>query len=390
MTAASEKTTTTATAAKSTATMPKFVLANHGNPGTAVATSVQWQWFLGAFCLGLFVVSWVTSLASPFVLGLALYFQIWTVAGVILSLVVLAYIPWYPPGDPHPLKQAFQQFCVYSTSYYFRSVRVFFEGQDVPKANNEPSQERQQQQRSLTTKTDSKSDKNSNAKNDTPNTNDNTKPTLLLVHPHGVFSFGWSMLVLRLHDVHFCFAHSLYMSPFFRLFSRLTGNPASANKPAMQAAMRQGKHLALIPGGLEEATITTTSAERVYIQKRMGFVKLSLQHGYQLRPVYSFNEINTFRNLQGMFPLRLLMNRYGIPGVIPFGWFPVPCLPRPNVDLMVVVGPPLELPKIPDPTPEDVQTWHAKYVEALQELFERNKVAAYGAEVAKTKKLELW
>ena len=190
----------------------------------------------------------------------------------------------------------------------------------------------------------------------------------------------------------FCFSSAFFVSPFFRLFSRVTGNPASADKANMQALMRKGRHLALIPGGFEEATLTINSptVERVYIKNRKGFIKLCLQQGYQVRPVYSFGEVEAYDNVQGQFSLRLLMNRYGIPAVIPFGWFPLPCLPKPNVNLLVVVGPPLVLPKVAQPSKEDVQTWHDKYMEALQALYHRYKVEAYGPELAKTKKFELW
>ena len=45
----------------------------------------------------------------------------------------------------------------------------------------------------------------------------------------------------------------------------------------------------------------------------------------------------------------------------------------PQVDLVSVVGKPLELPLIPNPTEEDVSKWHGLYVEALVDVFERNK-----------------
>jgi hypothetical protein len=49
----------------------------------------------------------------------------------------------------------------------------------------------------------------------------------------------------------------------------------------------------------------------------------------------------------------------------------VPSLPQ--VDLVSVVGKPLELPLIPNPTKEDVTKWHVAYIEALVDVFERNK-----------------
>lgn len=363
-----------ATVAEAEAIPPKLFVVEDNRGGPA---ATMWQWLMGGLCFSTFILSWVLSLASPMLLILSLYCHSWLATSVIAILTTLAYLPWSP--NPVP---AFQTMFLHYTRYYFRSLRIVFEGQNIPTSvtDNKDSTAR-----------DSTVVKN---KQDEQDDYDDDKvrraPTLLAVHPHGIFSLGWSMLVLRLHHVHFCFAHSLYLSPFFRLFARLTGNPESANKGAMQAAMRKGRHLALIPGGLEEATITSGSAERVYIKKRFGFVKLCLQYGYQLRPVYSFGEIEAFDNLQGLFPFRLWMNRYGIPGAIPWGWLPIPFLPKPNVDLMVVVGPILKLPMIADPTFEDVQNWHARYIEALQDLFERHKVEAYGPDIGKNKTLELW
>ena len=221
---------------------------------------------------------------------------------LIIGVTILAYVPWYP--SPHPVAEAIRQFFVHNTPFYFRSMKVISEGEPLPGQVDSPS--------TTTTKAT------------------NEPPTLLSVHPHGIFTLGWSMLYLRLRQVDFCFSSALFVSPFFRLFSRVTGNPASADKANMQALMRKGRHLALIPGGFEEATLTINSptVERVYIKNRKGFIKLCLQQGYQVRPVYSFGEVEAYDNVQGQFSLRLLMNRYGIPAVIPFDGFPFPVCPN--------------------------------------------------------------
>lgn len=44
-----------------------------------------------------------------------------------------------------------------------------------------------------------------------------------------------------------------------------------------------------------------------------------------------------------------------------------------HAPLNTVVGNPIKLPKIDNPTQEDVDKWHAVYVEKLIDLFERNK-----------------
>ena len=68
----------------------------------------------------------------------------------------------------------------------------------------------------------------------------------------------------------------------------------------------------------------------------------------------------------------------------------LPLLPRGTVDMRIVVGPPIVLPKIEKPTKEEVKKWHDTYVAALVKLFDEHKEVAYGPEVGKVTKLEVW
>ena len=68
----------------------------------------------------------------------------------------------------------------------------------------------------------------------------------------------------------------------------------------------------------------------------------------------------------------------------------IPLLPRSNVDMKIVIGAPIVLPKIDNPSKDVVKQWHDRYVAALVKLFEDHKEDYYGPEVAKTTKLEVW
>lgn len=48
-------------------------------------------------------------------------------------------------------------------------------------------------------------------------------------------------------------------------------------------------------------------------------------------------------------------------------------MPEPFVDLITVVGQPLQFPQIPSPTPDEVDKYFEMYVQALRDLFDRNK-----------------
>ncbi len=64
---------------------------------------------------------------------------------------------------------------------------------------------------------------------------------------------------------------------------------------------------------------------------------------------------------------------FGIPAIFPWGETFLPFLPRADTPMKIVIGKPLQLPKIDSPTPADVDTHHAEYVKRLRELFESHR-----------------
>ncbi|KAL3915383.1 MAG: hypothetical protein SGILL_005683 [Bacillariaceae sp.] len=216
--------------------------------------------------------------------------------------------------------------------------------------------------------------------------------TFYAIHPHGAFCMGWGTLFLHqaFESVRFCFAPYLYMTPFFRLFTRCTGRPGSAGKTSMITYLKEGESLALLPGGFEEATLTCMQQDRVFIKKRTGFIRLCLQHGVAVRPVFVFGEKDCYWNVQGGWDWRLTLNRYGIPTILTWGRWWIPLLPKKDASLFIAVGNAINLPRIENPSKEQVKQWHDKYVTALTRLYDDNKDEAYGPTKAKAMKLEVW
>jgi hypothetical protein len=81
----------------------------------------------------------------------------------------------------------------------------------------------------------------------------------------------------------------------------------------------------------------------------------------------------TFRFIQCESLFFFSFFRLGLPAIVPWGQWWCPILPKNQVDLHVVVGTPLALPTIPQPTQNDIDTWHGLYVEHLIELFDHHK-----------------
>jgi hypothetical protein len=324
------------------------------NDGHVTAT----QKFYAGCVLGGFIVMWLLSVSSPFLFVICVAMKCYVFASFIALATVVAYAPW----EQNSMTRRFHKFISEYTPYHFQSVQVIVQG-EMPN--------------------------NSNDKTATPPT-----PTFFAIHPHGAFCMGWSILFCHelMGHVRFCFAPYLFASPFFRIFCRLTGRPGSASRPSMSHYMAKGdESIALPPGGFEEATLSCTTVDRVFIKKRTGFIKLCLKYGMPVRPIYVFGEKGVFWNVQGLWKLRLSINRYGFPTILPWGHPLFALVPKTTVPLTIVIGEPLVLPKIVDrdPTKEEVTMWHAKYMAALTRIFEEHKEIAYGPE-AKTAKLEMW
>ncbi|KAK1941499.1 Diacylglycerol O-acyltransferase 2 [Phytophthora citrophthora] len=200
---------------------------------------------------------------------------------------------------------------------------------------------------------------------------------LFAFHPHGVLSSGFAfngahhMGFLQAH-CRWLVAENLFWFPVMRdLLNWMDFN--SVARSTFHRVMTTGQNVCLIPGGFEEATLYERGKHRVYIKKRFGFIKLALQHGYKVHPVYTFGEEYAYHTFPYFLKLRLKMNEFKIPGVLFFGLPHCFFLPHSDIDLITVVGEALTLPHIEQPTKEDVQKYHSQYVEALQKLFDKYK-----------------
>ncbi|EDQ88945.1 uncharacterized protein MONBRDRAFT_25681 [Monosiga brevicollis MX1] len=209
------------------------------------------------------------------------------------------------------------------------------------------------------------------------------KAYILGIHPHSVLPFG-SMVALgdetegsqmkelfphlkyRTLAATFCFYTPLYRDML------LFGGVVDAARYSARRILSKGYSLALVPGGATEALYCYPDRDVVYLKKRRGFVKLALQSGASLVPVFSFNENNTY-DLFGLdnptvdWAKRKFQNIFGIS--LPFikNVFPKRC------DITVVVGCPIACPQVEEPSKEMIQEYLDKYIEGLKQLYEENR-----------------
>lgn len=203
------------------------------------------------------------------------------------------------------------------------------------------------------------------------------------VFPHGMFPMS---LVLAAGVVEQIFPEWAPSS-----FARMTGAVASvffrvpflaplltligchaADQHNVRRLVRRGSCF-LLPDGIAGVFHSHPSKEVVYIKSRKGFVRLALQEGASLVPVYAFGHTQLhsvhpgpggfFMQLSRKLRICILLYFRGLWGT------PVP---RPH-PLHLAIGEPILLEQCENPTPDQVEQAHEKFMAALIALFEARK-----------------
>jgi len=222
---------------------------------------------------------------------------------------------------------------------------------------------------------------------------------LFCSHPHGILSSGiFSSFITEGSEVSKVFPGLTiygitlklnFMIPLFREWCLALGL-CSAQKESMSYLLSHpdgGKGVVLVPGGAPEALESHPGSYVIQLTRRKGFIKLALQNGSSLVPVFSFGETEIYRqaidNPEGSF-VRKIQDK--ITSLLTFApvlfvgrgifQYSFGILPQ-RRPIFVAVGAPIHLQKIEKPTQEDVDNLHEKYVKALSDLFyaHRNEFA---------------
>lgn len=151
-----------------------------------------------------------------------------------------------------------------------------------------------------------------------------------------------------------------------------------------------GACVAIVVGGAAEALDARPGWATLTLARRKGFVKMALKTGASLVPVFAFGENDIFdqvanptgggvrrfqlwckhligvtppllygRNLSGGIWRRMTGGKHGV-------------MPK-RESIEVVVGAPIRVPKIADPTNAQIDEYHALYVSALKDLYDTHR-----------------
>ncbi|KAM5320092.1 2-acylglycerol O-acyltransferase 2 [Glossophaga mutica] len=215
------------------------------------------------------------------------------------------------------------------------------------------------------------------------------------IHPHGVLAPG-SFLNLCTESTgfsktfpgirpHLMMLNMWFRFPFFRDYIMSGGLVTSDKESATHILSRKGggNLLGIIVGGAQEALNARPGSYKLLLRNRKGFVRIALKNGAALVPVFSFGENDLFdqiENSPGSW-LRWIQNRLqkilGISfplfhgrGIFQysFGFLPYR---RP---ITTVVGKPIEVQQITQPSQKQVDELHQHYIDELCNLFEAHKL----------------
>lgn len=176
-----------------------------------------------------------------------------------------------------------------------------------------------------------------------------TEKTLLGVHPHNVYTVGLSLndYAGRLGNQLICGSRMLLFTPLLGLVHKW-GGVTTVDAANLKSLMSKGKNISILPGGFEEATLTTPKENRIFIKSRKGFIKYALRYGYNVHPVYIFGENKVFHTLERFESFRLLLNKLKLVGVI--FWSRFGLIPEPYSKINTVVGKSIKMPQMDHPT----------------------------------------
>ncbi|KAL2094355.1 hypothetical protein ACEWY4_009074 [Coilia grayii] len=175
-----------------------------------------------------------------------------------------------------------------------------------------------------------------------------------------------------------------FRAPFFRDYIMCAGLVPS-DKDSASYLLRQkegGNAVVIAVGGAPEALDARPGAYFVLLANKKGFIKLAMEHGAHLVPVYSFGENEVFDqvdNPKGTW-LRMIQDRLqSIMGIsLPlfhargvfqysFGFLPY------RKPINTVVGKPIHVEKREKVSADDLDALHQLYMEELSKLFEEHK-----------------
>ena len=204
---------------------------------------------------------------------------------------------------------------------------------------------------------------------------DRKTPMILIAPPHGVFPFTNILNILcneKIFGINFrgATATAALRAPVMRQVMAAIGCVNAGRKSLLKTLKHSS--IGICPDGVAGIFTGRAQDETVYIAKRKGFVRIALKMGCPLVPVYQFGNTQLWDLWYDDYGiLASLSRKLGFGVLIVWGRWGTLVLKR--TPLLSAVGKPIPVPKIENPTEQDVDKYHKLFLEGLTNLFEKYK-----------------
>eukprot|EP00192_Tetraselmis_astigmatica_P013957 CAMPEP_0117696540 /NCGR_PEP_ID=MMETSP0804-20121206/28730_1 /TAXON_ID=1074897 /ORGANISM="Tetraselmis astigmatica, Strain CCMP880" /LENGTH=307 /DNA_ID=CAMNT_0005510691 /DNA_START=15 /DNA_END=939 /DNA_ORIENTATION=- len=180
-----------------------------------------------------------------------------------------------------------------------------------------------------------------------------SRRVMFVAQPHGVFTFGGACAV----EV-----------PFIKQAVGIFGS-CDASSRTLLKTLKQ-KSCVLYAGGIAELFLTDDLEEKLYVNKRKGFIKVALQSGVAIVPLYIFGNTTTLKVAKGQALVKFA-RKAGISLTWFWGvWYTFVPFPK---KCLVAVGKPMELPQVDNPEQAMIDQYHEQYISEVKRLFDTYK-----------------
>ncbi|XP_073530704.1 diacylglycerol O-acyltransferase 2-like isoform X3 [Phyllobates terribilis] len=214
-------------------------------------------------------------------------------------------------------------------------------------------------------------------------------------HPHGIMSFGafcnfgtdstgFSHIFPSLKP-HLTTLAGNFKVPLYRDYLLAAGmcSVAHSSIDYLLSSHCSGNAVVIVIGGAAEALHCTRNKHILTLKKRKGFIKKALTNGASLVPVYSFGEnevLEQYHFEPGSWKRTLQITFQQWIGFAPCIFFGQGFFSSASKGIMplrkeinTVVGKPIPVPKIMNPSEQQVDMYHSLYIKSLQDLFNAHK-----------------
>ncbi|EFJ26687.1 hypothetical protein SELMODRAFT_96204 [Selaginella moellendorffii] len=208
---------------------------------------------------------------------------------------------------------------------------------------------------------------------------DLSKAYVFAVEPHSILPIGIISLChytgyMPFTKIRALASSAVFATPILRhIWTWLGLVPAS--RKTFGKLLNDGYSCIVVPGGVQECLYMEHGHEVVFLKKRFGFVRVAIETGAPLVPVFCFGQTEAYKWWKPKGELYAKLSRaIGFTPLVFWGMYgsPVPC----QQEMYVAVGNPIEVTKTSQPSREEVANVLEKFIVALQELFEKHKAAA--------------